>query len=67
MLTREDVLRVREIHSTLYEATRNPIYYAFVQAYDIVLGDEIPPGLANKDLDSLMYKWKKENSLKNHR
>lgn len=67
MLSEKDVLYLREIHGTLYEATRNPYYYAMVQAYELVLGDEIPDSMKNADLDDLIYEYKKQKSLKSHR
>lgn len=67
MLTREEVLHARNVHATLYEATANPFYYAFIKAYDLVLLDELPESLKNGDLVSLIYEYNKDKSLKGHR
>lgn len=67
MLSEAEVLRAREIHSTLYEATKNPFYYAMIQAYNLVLGDKLPASLDNEHLDQLMADFENSKHRNNRR
>lgn len=62
MLTEEQVVRLHYIHSKLYQATKNPLYYAFVMAYENVLADDLPVGMRSTDIDELIAKWDRENN-----
>lgn len=63
MLTEQQVAHLYKIHKSLYEATRNPVYYAFMMAYENVLGDDIPTGMRG-DVEELIEKWKSESGSK---
>jgi len=60
MLTEKEIEHLRYVYSALWEASNNPIYNAFLKVIEVILADELPPGLTSEDLEELIAKFRKE-------